>query len=291
MGNKPFAKWAKAARLPGSEILEPFAGSNSLIKMLAEMGLCRHFKSFDVAPADSAVRRRDTLARFPKGFDVCVTNPPWLAKNSATGRGLPFPACRYDDLYKYALEKCLANCTYVAALVPESFITSGVFLERLDSFVSITAEIFGDTRQPVGLALFGPDETDDTEIWSGKKRVGLLSNLQAQRPQPQRGAVSVRFNDPDGNVGLFALDNTIEPSIRFCNVKELADYDIRPSCRSITKIMVDGKVKIAAWNKLLNEFRQSTHDVLMTSFKGIRKDGKYRRRCDWALARGIIHNV
>ncbi|MBF2759823.1 MAG: hypothetical protein ISN28_06080 [Ectothiorhodospiraceae bacterium AqS1] len=291
MDNRPFARWARAAGLPRSRLLEPFAGNNSLVEMLAGMGLCRSFAAFDIAPAAPAVRRRDTLARFPRGFDVCVTNPPWLAKNSAARRGLPFPACRHDNLYKHALAKCLAHCAYVAALVPESFITSGAFCGRLASFVSITAAIFSDTQQPVGLALFGPDATDEIEVWSGRQRVGLLAELQALKPLPRPGGMGVRFNDPEGNVGLYALDGTKGPSIRFCDVRELAGYDIRPSCRSITRIMVDGKVRTAAWNRLLNEFRRSTHDVLMTSYKGIRRDGRYRRRCDWALARGIIHNA
>lgn len=290
-GNRPFLRWARQAGLPGGRVLEPFAGNNSLIEMLAAMDLCRHSSSFDIDPGAKAVRRRDTLARFPRGYDICVTNPPWLAKNSATARGLPFPACRHDDLYKHALELCLQHCGYVAALVPESFITANVFHERLQAFVSITAEIFSDTKNPVGLALFVPDAVAATEVWSGRTRLGLLAELQRHRPVPQAGAVQVRFNEPDGNVGLFALDNTREASIRFCDVKELAGYQVRPSCRSITKLHVDGKVKIKEWNRLLRRFRAATHDVLMTSYKGIRKDGMYRRRCDWALARGVIHQA
>ena len=103
--------------------------------------------------------------------------------------------------------------------------------------------------------------------------------------------VTIKFNDPDGNVGLIALDNTIEASIRFCDVGELSDYKVKSTGRHITKISVDGKVKIHEWNRFLNNFRDKTHDVLMTCYKGIRKDGKYRRRCDWGLARGIVHHV
>ena len=288
---KPFSDWADQAGLPDNRILEPFAGSNSLINLLSDMDLCNKSTSFDIVPADRKVKRKDTLARFPTGYDICVTNPPWLAKNSATVRGLAFPDCQYDDLYKYALEKCLDNCAYIAALIPESFITANLFQDRLQTFVSLTARMFTDTGHPVGLALFGPESVCDVEIWSDTQRIGLLSLLQKLKPVPQEEGIAVTFNEPDGNVGLIALDNTREASIRFCDVEELFDYKVKHTGRHITKLNVRGGIRIKEWNRLLAEFREQTCDVLMTCYKGIRKDGKYRRRCDWALARGIIHHV
>lgn len=289
--NAPFKKWARQAGLPGGRVLEPFAGGNSLIKMLSDRGLCKRSSSFDIAPANAGVKRRDTLRDFPRGCDICVTNPPWLAKNSATVRGLAFPQCRYDDLYKYALGKCLDNCPYVAALIPESFITANLFQDRLQSFVSLTARMFYDTGHPAGLALFVPDPVCDVEVWSGSKRVGPLSRLRKRRPKPEKDGIGVKFNVADGNVGLIALDNTKEASIRFCDVAELAGYQVKPTGRHITKLMVNGPIRIAEWNEAIQEFRDKTWDVLMTCYKGIRKDGKYRRRCDWSLARGVIHHV
>lgn len=284
-----FLDWAKAAGLPSARVLEPFAGSNSLIGHLEEMGLCGDFVSFDIHPADSRVERRDTLGAFPGGFDVCVTNPPWLAKNSATVRGLPFPVCRYDDLYKFALEKCLDNCGFVAALVPESFVRSGLFRPRLTDFVSLTARLFRDTGHPVGLALFRPRGCGETVVWSNRLRVGTLGELERMRPRPVAEGPAIRFNEPAGNVGLIALDNTREASIRFCDVRELAGYPVRSSGRHITKLHVDGRVSLEKWNRFLRRFREETHDVLMTCYKGVRSDGMYRRRLDWQLARGIIH--
>ena len=287
-----FLAWAELARLRSATVLEPFAGANSLIKRLQEMGLCKAFASFDAAPASPDVQRQDTLADFPQGYDVCVTNPPWLARNSATSRGIAFPDTRYDDLYKVALERCLDNCPFVAALVPESFIRAGLFHERLFAFVSLTADMFADTGHPVGLALFAAvGHPDHIQVWSGANYVGDLAQLAARRPAPLPDGPDVRFNDPLGNVGLIAVDNTTEASIRFCDGRELAGYPVKPSGRAITKMRVDGPVRIAEWNDALAAFRAETRDVLMTCFKGIRKDGLYRRRCDWALARGIVHRV
>ena len=237
------------------------------------MGLCDRFASYDIAPANADVERRDTIADFPSGYDVCVTNPPWLAKNSARVRGMIFPETHHDDLYKVALEECLRHCRFVAALVPESFIRAGIFQERLLFFVSLTAAMFNDTGHPVGLALF--DDTlghhDYTQVWSGSLHLGAFADIEQKRPALRTDGPTVTFNDPHGNVGLIALDNTQEASIRFCDVTELREYQVKSTGRHITKLTVDGPVRIGAWNEALNTFREETHDVLMTSYKGIRK--------------------
>lgn len=285
-----FEHWADRANLSNNVILEPFAGANGLIHHLEDMGLCTDFRSFDIQPGSSEVRRLDTLARFPRGFGVCVTNPPWLARNVATRYGLPFPDCQYQDIYAHALERCLENCDWVAALVPESFLRAGILRSRLSDFVSLTRAMFEDTDHPVGLALFDKEQVKDTVVWSGEEPVGGLSKIEKMRPLPDTDGRMVRFNDPRGNVGLLALDNTKAASIRFCHPSEIEDYKIDSTRRSITRILVEGRVRIAEWNEALAEFREKTCDVLMTPFRGLREDGKYRRRCDWQLARGIIHD-
>ena len=284
----PFARWANAAGLPKTSILEPFAGANLLITSLKDMGLCNRADSFDIAPAHADVKLRDTLTDFPTGYDVCITNPPWLAKNSATRRRLAFPATSYDDLYKFALSKCINHCAYVAALVPESFIRARLFQERMSDFVSLTGNMFIDTDNPVGLALFAPDITPEVQVWRNSDYLGSLSELESKRPIANRRD-NVKFNAPDGNVGFIAIDNTREASIRFCDPKELGNYQVRGTCRSITKILVDAPIRIKEWNRFIDNFRQQTRDVLLTSFKGLRKDGLYRRRADWDFARGVIN--
>jgi len=289
--HKAFVRWAKHSDLSFHSILEPFAGANSLIDHLEDMGLCAKFVSYDIQPSDDRVQKRDTLKSFPTGFNVCVTNPPWLAKNSATFRGFNFPDCKHDNLYKFALEKCRENCEWVAALVPESFICARVFQGLLTDFVSLNSDLFADTGHPVGLALFGPNRTKDVNVWCENSCIGTLAEFESLRPKPRPNGPLVRFNDPAGNVGLIALDNTKTASIRFCPVEELADYQVKHTGRHITKVFVDGKIQIEKWNKCLADFRIRTRDVLMTCYKGVRKDGMYRRRLDWRLARGIIHHA
>ena len=302
---EPFQTWAKASNLAEQITLEPFAGAKDIPQLIDAANLqCQDWAFFDIQPGAEGITQRDTLAAFPKGFNVCITNPPWLARNSATRRGLPFPeATSYDDLYKYALEQCLTHCGSVAAIIPEAFIRSSLFLERLHDFISLvpqtqgttaeeskirdTSYMFEDTEHPVGLALFAPHVTPDVRIWRNNRFLGRLNELQRYLPPPSTNR-SIVFNAPDGNLGLIAIDNTVSPSIRFCPPEELKDYPIRVHCRSITKIGVPWRVDIETLNARLKTIREETHDVFLTAFKGIRRDGQYRRRLDWALARAII---
>ena len=293
-GNNPFAHdaflaWARYAGLPSGLILEPFAGRNSIVDLLRSMNLCRNFDAYDIHPAHEDVKFRDTLSNFPVGYQVCVSNPPWLAKNVATRNQLEFPDGDYQDLYQFCLERCLTNCQWVALLLPESFIRTKLFRERLTDVISLTFETFRETTHPVALALFGPEEVSDTRVWSGNRLIGQLSDIEATKPAilPEK---SVKFNDPQGNVGLFALDNTREASIRFCEPDELGDYRVLHSSRAITKIHTT-QPRIKEWNDFLHEFRQQTCDVLLTPYRGLRADGMYRRRLDYDLARRIIQNV
>ena len=286
-----FLMWAKDANLPSQTILEPFAGRNYLIEHLQHLRLCTDFVSYDITPAHKDVMYRDTLSSFPIGYEVCVTNPPWLAKNSATLRKLTYRGGHYDDLYKCALEKCLTHCRFLAALIPESFIRAHIFRARLHSFISLTADVFADTNHPVGLALFVPYRTKDTEIWVGMKRIGLLKELEKSYPHPHPKSRYIRFNDPKGNLGFFALDNTRHRSIRFCAAEELKDYHVSSTCRAITRISVPWRLNINGYNEFIGSFRDKTYDVLMTPYRGLRSDGQYRRRMDYALARDIIASV
>lgn len=143
----------------------------------------------------------------------------------------------------------------------------------------------------MGLALFQPGQTDGITVWSGVSKVGRLSGLESLRPCPLPDGPSVQFNSVEANVGLIAVDNTHEPSIRFCEIEELARYPVKPTGRYITHLRVSTRVRINAWNSYIKSFREQTRDVLMTPYRGIRKDGMYRRRLDWGLARGIIHHA
>jgi hypothetical protein len=283
-----FQKWAKESNLENEVVLEPFAGSNNIITLLQNLNYAKYFKSYDVVSNNYNVIHRDCLKDFPKGHRLCVTNPPWLAKNSATRRKLFFPDTWYDDVYKFALSKCLENCDYVAAIIPESFITANIFHNRLSCVVSLAYEMFNDTQAPACLALFTPEITNDFEIYRNNKRLGMYYDMKRLMPQ-SISDYKIEFNSAEGNLGLFAIDNANCASIRFCDVRELKGYRILSSSRSITKIKISKSIKINSLNKTLNDFRRNTKDIFLTAFKGLRKDGMYRRRLDFSLAKRIIN--
>jgi len=151
--------------------------------------------------------------------------------------------------------------------------------------------MFNDTEHPVCLALF-KEKADDVEIYEDKEFIGMLSEFEKKLPKNNK-QTAIKFNDKKGGLGLIAIDNTIEPSIRFCNGNDIDPNKIGNSSRSITRISIDCDIDrlVKNLNEMINEFRKDTFDIVLTPFKGLRRDLKYRRRLDYALARNIINQV
>lgn len=280
--------------------VEPFAGEIDLKKFMDQIDSSLIWSFYDIDPKIHGVNKNDSIKNFPKDYDFCITNPPYLAKNSAKRRGLNYPKTDYDDLYKLALEKCLENCRYVAAIIPESFITANLFHERLERVISINFIPFDDTEHPVCLALFAQEESNDFEIFLGEKKIGNYNFLKKKLPKENKSR-KIKFNDPDGDLALIAVDNTTKNSIRFCPKEEVKKEEIKVSSRSRTRLKLEEKDlnlikdKFGSMDKFLErlnlnleKFRKQTQDVFLTSFKGLRKDGKYRRRLDFKLAKKLI---
>ena len=300
---EPFSSWAKKIGLTKLEILEPFAGANNIIKMLKETG-CKSFKSFDINPQSPDVKKKDTLKNFPQGFKVCITNPPWLTSYSAKRHGVDFPNIKHDNIYKHCLEIALQNCNFVAFIIPGTFLTWAMrnpkFRERLEKVIFINNKLFMDTDNPVCLALFGYTQVKDTEIYNDNELLGKLNDLSKHIPPKLKDGMKMTFNSDKGNLGLVCIDNTAKASIRFCPANEITrKYEdgkikarkMKISDRMLTKIKVDvgdEDVAIKLLNNRLNSIRKDTHDVFFAPFKGLRKDGKYRRRVDFIFVRNLI---
>lgn len=286
-----FTHWIATHNLTDETVLEPFAGCNNIIHMLQGLGLAKTFQSYDLCPQSREVQQRDTLTDYPQGYKVCITNPPWLYKSSAHRRGLNFPDTPYNDLYKLSLSIALEHTEYVGALLPASFIQSKIFHDRLERIIFLNRPLFTHTESPVCLALFTGKKTKDFEVYDDDSPIGTYTNLQKYLPPTSK--LGIRFNIPDGELGFIAIDNHREPSISFCYGDELSAYKIRQSSRSITRI---GGVRttaslIQALNTYIASLREKTRDIFLTTFKGLRKDGKYRRRMDYQLTRDIIKHV
>jgi len=301
---KPFQDWADKINLENLEVLEPFAGENHIITWLGKK--CKSHKSFDIKPKAAEIEKQDTLKKFPKGFKVCITNPPWLTNYSAKRHGLKFPKIKYDNIYKGALELALVNCPYVGFIIPGTFLTWALrtswFRKRLYSVIFINSKLFTETDNPVCLALF-TNEKEDTMVYNDNDLLGTLEELAKHMPPSVKPGRKIVFNSDNGNLGLICIDNTKEESIRFCPPSEIKRKNeksgaiearkMKISDRLLTKIKVDKKItesEIEILNTELKKVRKKTHDVFFAPFKGLRKDGKYRKRVDFIFVRNLIND-
>lgn len=282
-------------------ILEPFAGANNIVAMLHEIGYKNRWDCFDIEPPlhsdfeEYSVVQRDTLKGFPQGYTVAITNPPYLARNSATRRGLEFPNTKHNDLYKYCLEVMLDNLDYVACIIPESFITQDLFHNRLYAVISLTCKMFKDTDCPVCLALFNPTGTDDFLVYQQEEFLGTYSQLKEYLVESNTN-VDWKFNDRTGTVGIKCVDNTKEASIEFVLGETIDPNEIKNTSRAITRVAglpssIDLELFIEKCNEKLFTYRTQTKDVFLTPFKGLRRDNTYRRRLDFKTARSILNAV
>jgi hypothetical protein len=305
-------KWFKEIpRLMDAKIIEPFAGSNSIVALVnasVKTLSPQNWQSFDIHPEaiegnlvpEIKLIRRDTLENFPSGFDVAITNPPYLAKNSATRKGMVVHFGEYQDTFEVALHEMLSNCDWVAAIIPESFITRKLFTDRLDAVISLNHEMFDDTEFPVCLALFSPKSSNDFEIWRGDEHLGLRNDLdrEVEKLLSSRTLIKPRFNAPLGEIGLIAIDNTSGPSIRFVSGDTIPSEEIKVTSRSLTRISInyadlalEPDALISEANKVLERYRELSSDVFLTAFKGLRADDSYRRRIDWNTAGRILNRA
>lgn len=290
----PFQEWIN--KIPQEQkqiIIEPFAGSCNIPCFLNQY----KFDCFDIDPPENTnryiVHKIDSIENYPKGYCIAITNPPYLGKSSASRRHLEYKYPEYEDLYFKCLEVMLDNTDYVAAIIPDSFITSGRFTERLDTAISLSCPMFNDTDCPVCLALFNSQKTDDFKYYIMNVFCGTYSTLKLS-DVPKVQDFGWEFNNVNGEIGLVCIDNTIGPSIHFIPGEDIKPESIKISSRALTRIQpthdvydIDQLIKKS--NDILYEFRNDTYDLFLTSFKGLRRDGKYRRRITFEQARRILN--
>lgn len=286
-------------------ILEPFAGQNGIIKMLSDLKMINDFISYDIASEHINVIKKDTINDFPKGYSTIVTNPPFLAKNSATRRNLSIEINPYNDLYELCLNLCLENSEYVAVIIPESYIVSSILKKRLTCIISLAQKhIFKDTEQPVCLALFDKEETKTYEIYKNKKLLGNNVEINDKIEsflKLNKHSFIVKYNNPLGNIGVIAIDATnTNKKIRFTTGEEIDSIDVNGQSRLRTRFTVlnkkgkpltvsQNKKLIKILNQKLEKYRVLSHDIQLTAFKGMRDDGCYRRRLDFTTMRKIVN--
>lgn len=288
-----FLEWM--ATVPTTDpFLEPFAGSGQIPRLMTQAGHHATWTTYDIDPALTGVIHRDTIADFPTGHAVAISNPPYLSYHFAVRKGLHVVKgdfAGYPSLYLTAISRALSHCGWVAFVIPESFATTGLFTSRLEHLISLPFAMFDDTDMPTCLALWGPSPSPDFKVWRGSDLLGTASELLDPLTTTPCGTRIV-FNRADGQLGLRAVDDTRSASIAFGGPELCPDDKVKPSGRLLSRIHVteltDVDAVCAAANELLAQWRTRTADFGLTAFKGVREDGLFRRRLDFASARALL---
>ncbi len=283
---------------------DPFAGNGDMLNAAKEIGF-KEIKGYDIDPHLNW-ERNDSLAMIPKiNNAIIITNPPYLTNYSAKRKGIGeevekyFSSCFYDDLYQLALEKCFSN-DFGVLIIPETFINSSFPKNRLVSISILEDNPFEDTETPVCVICFDNKNKNykDIKVYKNEKFLENLEYFEQLRKKPQRNFY-IKFNSPKGQIALRAVDTTNpEKPISFMR-RDMIDYDlsnIKESSRLITLIEICADEEsideiIDRGNDLLLDFRVKTSDVLLSPFKGNKKNGERRRRLDYATARAILEDA
>jgi len=303
--------------------VDPFAGDGHLLALAGEMGFKTHGHDIDPGrclangwgEATDSIRH---VIHYTGGF--VLTNPPYLAKNSA--KRIKSPMVEYfspgfvpeislkdlnvlDDLFKLAIERTVRVYDDSVWIVPESGIQD---LDQLQSWKSMLHSItileknpFSDTEHPVCVMVFSKTKPLQ-EVWKNDTLLGTyddLHRLHLQALAAPTSSVQMTFNDPNGSLGYRAVDGTKEDDsmrIKFCRGEELGygRHRIKVSSRHLTYIstsvpdaMLDQVIDEA--NRRIEAYREATHDVFLTAFMGNTKNGQRRRRLDYHLSRRIFN--
>jgi len=286
-------------------IVDPFAGQGDLLDLFSDYSVV----GYDIDPT-MGWEENDSLVDIPKWDNaMVVTNPPYLAKNSANRNN--FESYKYfedsdcEDLYQIAIYRVLAKYDKAVFIIPETYFQSEVLIGYLYSYTVIEENPFEDTDCPICVAAFHATN-DFGAIISGnnykiyKNDEHLFDRFELEdmlRDFNSLKWLDITFNDPAGNLGLRGVDG-VDPNnqIKFCKPEEL-NYDLSAvgnTSRAITVLNVGCKITdeyINHANFLLGELRNRTDDVVLSPFKNNNKAGRRRRRLDFKWARKILEKT
>lgn len=297
-------------KISPSNILDPFAGQGDLLRVINKKYPNISTYGLDI---DKSLgwEVNDSLVCIKDGYDLILTNPPYLAKNSAKRKKLSI--CKYfnnknsdfQDIYQIALIKCLEASKNIIAIVPETFISfiifrSNFFIQYLESITVLEDKLFDDTSCPICVVCLKTYGKNANTVYKGEKYVNKLTNLLLSRKSVIDAGKTIKkeviFNARDGNIAIICIDGqSANDKIRFLKPQDLK-YNkdkIKISSRAITIVNVNLEKKetnevIHIANSILFDYRDNCSDLLLTPFKGNNKNGIRRRRLDFNLAKAIL---
>ena len=275
-----------------SKALDCCAGDGALPKLL-DRDL--QWTLFDIEPKAPHIGRRDCMADFPVGFDLCITNPPYLSKRRAKAMRIESLECD-KNLWQAFVNLALKHCNYVAAIVPIEILRRPGIFPRLQHILLLPPNSCDHTEQPVCLALFDVAPQPEVKLWEGSLFLGTANQINQHPFLREVRLPGIQFNIPNGIIGLCAADSRSGCDIKFIPGEKISQQRVRLSSRHLTRISLpigplDARqmsILIGACNEILANLRRDTHDLLLTPIHGARLDGRQRRRLTYSLAARII---
>ena len=291
-----------------TKIVDPYAGAGDLLKFAKkEFTNIEKIIGYDIDPC-LKWKINDSLLNIPRHKKgLILTNPPYLASYSARRKGEEvyskvakyFMNNSHEDLYQVALERMLEHYDNVVAIIPETYINSNFSKDRLKLITILEGKPFLDTDCPVCVCCFtkNVNRPSDVLFYKDDKYICTYDDLEKCRKVPTK-LIDIKFNEANGKIALRAVDNTQDNDvIKFLPIDDL-DYDIKNikvSSRLITVIDIpevnDYDRYIDICNEILTSYRKTMSDILLSPFKGNRKDGNRRRRLDYKTARAIMEEA
>lgn len=191
---------------------------------------------------------------------------------------------------------------YVVAIIPETFVNSNYEQKnRLFSITVLEENPFNDTNIPVLVACFDGKlkSLDEVKVYKNETFINSLGEIERLRLIPNKN-VEMVFNSINGWLAIRCVDSTKEDEMLRFDFKQNIKYDwqkgIKVSSRAMTLVdinVVQEKRQdfIDECNKILNEIREKTSDIILSPFKGNMKNGRRRRRLDFFTCRAIIEKA
>jgi hypothetical protein len=264
------------------KILEPFAGGCDILNYFPN----HEFSCYDIDPQMEGIEYRDSIKDFPGGSSVCITNPPYLAKNSVSRKGVDV-TLKYADMYLDALEQCLEHCRWVAVIIPSTYIGLSQFKDRCIAIDKIDRVAFSDTQNPVCVAYFTQRETPTILTYVNGRRVYTNGHNT-----PTNTNTNIKFNVSDGNYVLTGIDS------RKTNISissDVGNFDrdkyLKGTSRNYVLFSADN-LDVDRVNEYIKQWREETGDYYLSAFKSPVGDNEYyRKRISFNQLKWIINNA